>query len=157
MSGTENNSEHTLEAAWIRELAEILHETGLTEVEIEKNKIRLRVSRQGGTPAIHAITASPIHARPAVAPVVAPIATPTADHPGTVKSPMVGTVYLSPSPDAETFVNEGDTVSEGQTLLIVEAMKTMNPITALRSGVVKSILVADAQPVEYDEPLLILE
>ncbi len=157
MSGTENNSEHTLEAAWIRELAEILHETGLTEVEIEKNKIRLRVSRQGGTPAIHAIAAAPIHARPAVAPVVAPIATPTADHPGTVKSPMVGTVYLSPSPDAETFVNEGDTVSEGQTLLIVEAMKTMNPITALRSGVVKSILVADAQPVEYDEPLLILE
>ena len=86
-----------------------------------------------------------------------PAAAPTSDHPGAVKSPMVGTAYLSPSPGAAAFAKEGSQVTEGQTILIIEAMKTMNPIAAPRSGKVVKVLVTDAQPVEFDEPLLIIE
>ncbi|MFQ5562653.1 MAG: acetyl-CoA carboxylase biotin carboxyl carrier protein [Parvularculaceae bacterium] len=160
MTAKKKDGEHGLEAAWIRELAEILDETGLTEVEIEKNDIRLRVSRQGGGAMLHA----PVHAAPASAgdaasgADAAPVPPASAaDHPGVVKSPMVGTAYLAPSPGAAAFVKEGDEVAEGQTLMIIEAMKTMNPIAAPRAGVVKIIIVADAQPVEYDDPLLIIE
>ena len=145
-----------LEAGWIRELANILSETGLTEVEIEKNDIRLRVSRQGGT-----VSAAAIPAAQVLADIPAQSADPATpapvDHPGTVRSPIVGTAYLSPSPGAPTFVGVGDTVKEGQTVMIIEAMKTMNPITATKSGKVQSILVTDAQPVEFDDPLLIIE
>jgi acetyl-CoA carboxylase biotin carboxyl carrier protein len=147
--GHDQEHGHRLEAAWIRELAGILEETGLTEVEIEKDAVRLRVSRQGGV-------------APVIAPATAPcppvvVVAPTNDHPGAVRSPMVGTAYLSPSPEADPFTKEGAQVSEGQTIMIVEAMKTMNPIAAPRSGIVTKILVSDAQPVEFDEPLFIIE
>ncbi len=156
MSDKKDHKDHGSEAAWIRELAGILEETGLTEIEIEKDNTRLRVSRQGGVAAFSAPppTAAPVAAATAAAP--APAA-PAASHPGTVKSPMVGTAYLSPSPGADAFVREGTQVTEGQTLMIVEAMKTMNPIAAPRSGTVTKIMVSDAQPVEFDEPLLIIE
>lgn len=144
------------EADWIRELAGILEETGLTEVEIEKDDVRLRVSRQGGAQVVSA-AAAPAVAAPAPPAAPAPTNTASADHPGAVKSPMVGTVYLSPSPGAEPFAKEGASVSEGQTILIVEAMKTMNPITAPRAGKVTQIMVSDAQPVEFGEALLIIE
>ncbi len=144
------------EAGWIKELADILQDTGLTEIEIEKDDIRLRVSRQGGQNVVSAaVPLAPVNA--------APIANekqntaPIADHPGSVKSPIVGTAYLAPSPGSPNFVKIGDKVTEGQTVMIIEAMKTMNPITSPRSGSVKSILVSDAQPVEFDDPLLIIE
>lgn len=156
MAGNKDKDDRGAEARWIRELAGILEETGLTEIEIEKGGARLRVSRQGGAVAAFA---PPAQAAPAPAAPAQP-ATPSApanDHPGAVKSPMVGTAYLSPSPGAAAFAKEGDMVSEGQTVMIVEAMKTMNPITAPRAGKVSKILVSDAQPVEFDEPLLIIE
>lgn len=158
MSNKKENSEHGLEAAWIRELAGILEETGLTEIEIEKDAVRLRVSRQGGIASFSAPAApAPAAAAPAAPAPAAPPAAAATDHPGAVKSPMVGTAYLSPSPGADPFVREGAQVNEGQTVMIVEAMKTMNPITAPRSGTVTKIIVSDAQPVEFDDPLLIIE
>ncbi|MCG2842234.1 acetyl-CoA carboxylase, biotin carboxyl carrier protein, partial [Sandaracinobacter sp. RS1-74] len=98
------------------------------------------------------VAAAPAAAAPAAAPAPA-----APDHPGAVKSPMVGTAYLSPEPGAANFVTEGKAVKEGETLLIVEAMKVMNPITAPKAGVVKAILIANEQPVEYDQPLVIVE
>jgi acetyl-CoA carboxylase biotin carboxyl carrier protein len=158
MSGKDGTKDHGLEAEWIRELAGILEETGLTEIEIEKDAVRLRVSRQGGIASMVA-AAAPAPAPAQSAPGAAPAAPPPAesDHPGAVRSPMVGTAYLSPAPGADPFTREGSQVSEGQTIMIVEAMKTMNPIAAPRSGKVAKILVSDAQPVEFDEPLLIIE
>ena len=141
-----------IEAESIKELAALLKETDLTEIEYEKNGLRLRVAR-GGAPVSFA------HHAPAGAPA-GPVAAPVADldkHPGTVKSPMVGTVYFSPKPGAEAFIKEGSSVTEGQTILIIEAMKVMNPIKATRSGKVIKIFVQDAHPVEFDEPLVIIE
>ncbi len=137
----------------IRELADLLNETGLSEIEVEHDEIRLRVART--------LQAAPMAvpvASPAVvaAPAIAPAAT-GADHPGAVPSPMVGTAYLSPEPGARPFVDVGDTVREGQTLLIVEAMKTMNQIPSPKSGKITKIMVEDGQPVEYGEPLMIIE
>ncbi|MBL4620435.1 MAG: acetyl-CoA carboxylase biotin carboxyl carrier protein [Alphaproteobacteria bacterium] len=154
MSNKKNDHGHELEAAWIRELAAILEETGLTEVEIEKNSVRLRVSRQGGVAPM--IAAPALAAAPSASIPSAPEA-PAIDHPGAVRSPMVGTAFLAASPDADPFVTIGAQVSEGQTIMIIEAMKTMNTIAAPRSGKVVKILVNDAQPVEFDEPLLIIE
>ncbi len=158
MADKDDNETHELEAGWIRELAGILDETGLTEIEIEKNAVRLRVARSVASAQV--VQAAPVQA-PAVeaspAPEPAPAAAPTQSHPGAVPSPMVGTAYLSPSPGADPFVKEGASVSEGQTVMIIEAMKTMNPIAAPRSGTVSKILVSDAQPVEFNEPLLIIE
>ncbi len=155
MAENENDTKE-IEAAWIRELAGILDETGLTEIEVEKSGVRLRVARTAAATATahHAPTISgppAAAAEPQVQPARA------AHDPGAVSSPMVGTVYLSPSPGADPFVKKGDTVTEGQTLMIVEAMKTMNPIAAPRGGVVKEILVRDAQPVEFGETLLVIE
>ena len=156
MSDKKDQKDHGPEAAWIRELAGILEETGLTEIEIEKDNTRLRVSRQGGAAAYAAPAPAPVAAAPVA--MAAPVAAaPSAAHPGAVKSPMVGTAYLSPSPGADPFIREGANVTEGQTVLIVEAMKTMNPIAAPRSGKVVKIMVSDSQPVEFDEPLLIIE
>jgi len=153
------NNKHDLEAGWIRELADILQDTGLTEIEIEKNDIRLRVSRQGNAAVVHQAPAvtqtAPVQSQESSS--AESITDTIASHPGTVKSPMVGTAYLAPSPEAPVFVKVGDQVKEGQTLMIVEAMKTMNPITAPRSGTIQSILIADAQPVEFDDALLIIE
>jgi acetyl-CoA carboxylase biotin carboxyl carrier protein len=143
----------TLDKDLIRQLAGLLDETGLTEIEIETEDLRVRVGR--GAPAATTVTAAP-SPTPAGA-TAAAVATPAAAHPGTVNSPMVGTAYLSSEPGAKPYVSEGDTVRVGDTLLIVEAMKTMNQIPAPKAGKVIKILVEDGQPVEYGEPLLIVE
>jgi len=141
-----------VDAAAIRELAELLKETGLTEIEIEHKGARLRVSKQTGGAVMTAAAPAPA---PVAAAPAAP-AKPAGPHPGAVPSPMVGTVYLSPEPGAKAFVSVGQTVKEGDTLFIVEAMKTMNPITAPRGGTVGEICVSDAQPVEFGQTLCIL-
>ncbi|MFT4078007.1 acetyl-CoA carboxylase biotin carboxyl carrier protein [Rhodomicrobium sp.] len=144
----------------IRNLALLLNETGLTEIEIEENNLRVRVARTLSVPT-HLVPSG--YAPPATAGVGAPAGGPAAqssnleNHPGVVTSPMVGTAYRSPEPGAPTFVEVGSQVREGDTLLIVEAMKTMNQIAAPRSGTVKRILVENGQPVEYGEPLMIIE
>jgi acetyl-CoA carboxylase biotin carboxyl carrier protein len=145
-----------IDAIAIRELAELLTETGLTEIEVEQGGMRLRVARQVAPLVSH----SPA---PAAPPVVAPAPQAESAVPrreaaalGTVPSPMVGTVYLSPQPGAAPFVKVGDTVKEGDTLLIVEAMKTMNPILAPRAGTVSEICISDSQPVEFGQTLLII-
>ena len=147
------------EQALIRELAELLNETGLTEIEIEKSGLKVRVARSIQTTAIAPLAATavaaPVGSRPAETAVVAP--SDAAAHPGAVKSPMVGTAYRAPEPGAANFVDVGTIVSEGQTLLIIEAMKTMNHIPAPRAGTVTQVLVEDNQPVEYGEPLVIIE
>jgi acetyl-CoA carboxylase biotin carboxyl carrier protein len=142
----------------IRDLAGILDETNLTEIEVEQGDLRVRVSRQ--SPAVHTV-AAPF---PAAAPVAVsksavdvPL-TVTADvSKNAVTSPMVGTAYAAPSPEAEPFITVGQKVREGQTLLIIEAMKTMNQIPSPRAGTVTAILFEDAQPVEYGEPLVVVE
>ncbi len=133
----------------IRELASLLDETGLTEIEIERDGLRVRVGR-GGIPVGVA------------APIMAPLIGTTASadpakHPGAVTSPMVGTAYRGPSPSSPPFVDIGSRVTAGETLLIIEAMKTMNQIPAPRSGTVTQILIEDGQPVEFGEPLVIIE
>ena len=145
----------------VRKLADILTETGLTEIEVEQGGLKIRVAREMTVSAAPVnYVAAPTVQGPAPAPTAAaPAAAPAEAAPRgePVKSPMVGTVYLRPQPDAAAFVKVGDTVSVGQTLLIVEAMKTMNPIPATKAGVVLEILVADAQPVEFGEPLVVIE
>ena len=141
-----------VDASAIRELAELLKETGLTEIEIEHNGARLRVSKQAGGTMMAASAPAPA-AAPAAA-VEAP--KPKGPSPGSVPSPMVGTVYASPEPGAPPFIKVGQTVKEGDTLFIVEAMKTMNPILASRGGTVTEICVTDAQPVEFGQILVII-
>ncbi|MCP1335677.1 acetyl-CoA carboxylase biotin carboxyl carrier protein [Futiania mangrovi] len=143
----------TIDQDLIRQLAALLDETKLTEIEVEQDGTRVRVSRAGGTVAMAA--PAPLAAPAPAAEAVAPAA--VHDPAKTVISPMVGTVYVAPEPGAAAFVQVGDQVQEGQTLFIVEAMKVMNPIAAPRGGRVKQILVADGEPVEYGEPLLVLE
>lgn len=145
----------------VRELAAILHDTGLSEIEVEHGELRLRLARtlvHAAAPQAHTHV---VHSAPAAAapPPAAAVAAPVdiAKHPGAVPSPMVGTAYLSPEPGAPPFIKIGDTVAQGQTLMVVEAMKTFNPIPAPRAGKVTAILVTDAQPVEFGEPLVILE
>ena len=148
------------EAAWIRELAAILDQTGLTEIEIQKPDMRVRVSRTSAAPQVAYAPAAAVPAAaaaPGPKPQAPAEATPSGPPAGAVTSPMVGTIYLSPSPGADAFVKVGDKVAQGQTLMIVEAMKTMNPIAAPRAGSVKQILVRDAQPVEYGEALIVIE
>jgi acetyl-CoA carboxylase biotin carboxyl carrier protein len=148
----------------VRNLADILRDTGLTEIEVQHGELKVRVSR-GATAAPVAAPvayAAPATAQAAVAPVAdapapAAPAAPAAAAGEAVKSPMVGTIYLQPQPEAPRFIKVGDTVKEGQTLLIIEAMKTMNPIPATRAGTVTRILVADGQAVEFGEPLVVIE
>lgn len=139
----------------VRKLADLLRETGLSEIEFAEGEKRIRVTRPT---AAQAVVHAPVAAVPAAAPVAAaaPAARP-ANHPGAVTSPMVGTAYLSPEPGAAPFVRVGDTIKAGQTVLIIEAMKVMNPIKAPRGGTVAEILADDAQPVEFGEVLLIIE
>jgi acetyl-CoA carboxylase biotin carboxyl carrier protein len=142
----------------IRGLAELLDETGLTEIEIEREGIRVRVARGGGMVfAAPQASAAPATASPGAQSAAVEARAEAASHAGTVTSPMVGTAYLAPEPGARPFIDTGDRVSEGQTVLIIEAMKTMNQIPAPRSGTVKQIFVEDGQPVEFGEPLLIIE
>jgi len=138
----------------IRELAKLLDETGLTEIEFERDGVSIRVARQSGAPAARTRTVETLLAVP-TAPAAAP-ADPM-QHPGLVASPMVGTAYLGMAPGARPFVEVGSLVKAGETLIIIEAMKTMNQIPAPRSGTVVQILVEDGQPVEYGEPLMIIE
>jgi len=142
----------------IRDLAGILNDTNLTEIEVELDAFKVRVSRQAA--AVQAVAApAPVYAAPAPSALaVAPAAAAPADvSKNAVPSPMVGTAYLAPAPDAQPFITVGQAVKEGQTLLIIEAMKTMNQIPSPRSGTVKAILIEDSQPVEYGMPLVVIE
>lgn len=139
----------------IRDLAGILNDTNLTEIEVELGDLKVRVSRQA--PTVHAVAAPPA---PAFAPTAsAPVAVAAAAEvsKNAVPSPMVGTAYISPSPDSKPFIEVGQSVKEGQTLLIIEAMKTMNQIPSPRAGKVTAILFEDSQPVEYGMPLVVIE
>ena len=141
----------------IRDLAGILNDTNLTEIEVELGDLKVRVSRQAPA-AVHAIAAPQAGYAPAAQPAASAAAAPAADpSKNAVPSPMVGTAYLAPSPDAKAFIEVGQKVKEGQTLLIIEAMKTMNQIPSPRSGTVKAVLIEDAQPVEYGMPLVVIE
>lgn len=150
-TGGKSKALPAIDAEAIRELAELLAETGLTEIEIEQGGARLRVARQiGGT----VFAESPVRA---AAPAAAAEPTlPKGPPPGAVTSPMVGTVYVAPEPGKPAFVKVGDKVQEGDTLLIVEAMKTMNPILAPRSGTVSEVCIHDSEPVEFGQTLLII-
>ncbi len=148
----------SIDSELVRSLAHLLDETNLTEIEYDTGSVRIRVARQGVPMAVH-------HAVPAAAAAVAaaPVAQQavTADdaasHPGAVTSPMVGVAYLAPEPGAAKFIEVGATVAEGQTLMLIEAMKTFNPIRAPRGGKISRILITDGQPVEFGEPLVIIE
>ncbi|SOH95580.1 acetyl-CoA carboxylase biotin carboxyl carrier protein [Monaibacterium marinum] len=160
---------HDADTAFIKALADLLKDSDLTEIEVSRrlggdDKLEVRVSRQ----TIQQVVAAPT-AAPAAAPMAAPAAAPAApgaaaevssdpaQHPGAVTSPMVGTVYLQAEPGSPAFVSVGDTVSEGQTLLIIEAMKTMNQIPSPRAGKVTRIVVGDSEPVEFGAPLVVIE
>ncbi len=154
-------SSFDLDAEFVRIMAKLLEESGLTEMEYSEGERRIRLSRavppapMGYAPMAYAAPA----AAPAAAPVpaAAPAAVPPAQHPGALKSPMVGTAYLASEPGATPFVKAGDSVKAGQTVMIIEAMKVMNPIKAPKGGTVTEILVSDAQPVEFGQPLMIIE
>lgn len=154
---------HAIDPELVRELASVLNDSGLSEIEVEHGELRLRLARTltaGAAPMhTHVVAAAPVaHAPAAPPPAAAPTAAAeAAAHPGAVPSPMVGTAYLSPEPSAPPFIKVGDTVTAGQTIMVVEAMKTFNPIPAPRAGKVTAILVTDAQPVEYGEALAIIE
>ena len=140
----------------IRDLAGILNDTNLTEIEVELGDLKLRVSRAAPA-AVHTV-AAPAYAAPAPAAPAAQVPAPAADpSKNAVLSPMVGTAYFAPSPGAKAFIEVGQTVKEGQTLLIIEAMKTMNQIPSPRSGKVTAILIEDAEPVEFGQPLVVIE
>ena len=158
----------SIDARLVRKLADILKDTGLTEIEVEHAGLKIRVASEltvSAAPANYlqapqAYVAAPTAPAPAAvaeAPVVVAAAAPARAAGDVVKSPMVGTCYMSPQPGADPFIKVGDTVTSGQTLLIVEAMKTMNPISAPKAGKVVEILVGDAQPVEFGEPLVVIE
>jgi acetyl-CoA carboxylase biotin carboxyl carrier protein len=167
--GNGRKSGMNIDTALVRELAELLNETGLTEIEVEDDDRKIRVSRgavaaaapvyaaapapAAAAPAPAAAAPAPAAAAPAPAEAAAPVGP---DLTNAVKSPMVGTAYLTPEPGAAPFVSVGQAVKEGDTLLIVEAMKVMNPITAPRAGTVTAILIDSAQPVEFDQPLVVI-
>ena len=158
---------HDTDVSFIQALAELLRENDLTELQVkreygENDALNVRVSRQPPAQVVTQMATAPAAAAPtaAAAPAAAPAPEASADPaslPGAVTSPMVGTVYMSPEPDVAAFVKVGDTVSEGDTLLIIEAMKTMNHIPAPHSGTVKRIVVSDGSPVEFGAPLMIVE
>jgi len=138
----------------VRELADMLSETGLTEIEVEDGDRKIRVAR--GVVAAPAAVAAPVAPAAAAPAAPAPVESTAPDHSAALKSPMVGTVYLAADPSAANFVKSGDKVAVGDTLLIIEAMKVMNPIIADRAGTVTEILVDNAQPVEFDQPLVLI-
>jgi len=153
---------NTSDTKLVRELAKILNDTDLNEIEMRKGDLKIRVSKGGGTvmqtiaaPAQMAAPA-PIASQPVAAPAAATDKQDASAHPGAVKSPMVGTAYVRPSPDADPFVKPGDKVKEGDTIMLIEAMKTFNPIAAPKSGKIEDILVQDSQPVEFGEALFII-
>lgn len=161
MPSSPKSSSSKSETKLVKELADILDASGLAEIEYETEAVSIRLSRVTVAVPVAATTPPPVAAPPAAPVAAAPVAeAPSANpasHPGAVTSPMVGTVYTSPEPDAPAFISEGDTVKAGQTLFIVEAMKVMNPITAPKAGKISNILVQNAQPVEFGEALVIVE
>ena len=155
---TEKSGAMQVDAALVRQLAELLDETKLTEIEVQDGERRIRVARKAAQVVASMPAAAPAAPAPVAAPVAAaPTAAPVSDTADALKSPMVGTVYLFPEPGAKPFVNVGDTVSEGQTLVIIEAMKVMNPIAATKGGKVTRVCVENGQPVEYDQPLVVID
>ena len=158
---TQKGANDPIDPKLVRKLADILRETELSEIEIEQGDLKIRVARQlTAAPAVSYVAApapSPLSI-PAPSPTSeAAVAAPAASLKDAIKSPMVGTVYMAPQPGAAAFIKVGDKVKQGQTLLIIEAMKTMNPIPSPREGVVAQVLVSDAQPVEFGEPLVVFE
>ncbi len=159
----QNKDKIGVEYEAIRQLAQVLNDTGLSEIEIERAGLRIRVVRNVTVSAAPQMIAAQAAPATAAAPVdaalqSAPVTTSDlANHPGAVKSPMVGTAYRAPEPGASPFVEVGATVTQGQTVLIIEAMKTMNHIPAPVSGTVTSILIENGQPVEFGEPLMVIE
>ena len=149
-----DNGAMRIDAKLVQELAELLSANGLTEIEVADGERRIKVGR-GAAPVATAVPA-PAPASAATAPAAAAAPLDDAISGDTIKSPIVGTAFLSPEPGGEPFIKVGDAVKAGETLLIIEAMKVMNPITAPGGGVVKKIMVADAQPVEFDQPLVII-
>jgi acetyl-CoA carboxylase biotin carboxyl carrier protein len=159
-----NSKPEGIDTSLVRKLADILTETNPNEIEVERGELKIRVARGGGmvttvmaqpqayAPDPGAPVRQPLSAQPAPEPAVEPAA-----KGDVIKSPMVGTVYLQPNPDSDAFVKVGDRVNPGQTLLIIEAMKTMNPIAAPKAGVVREVLVDNEQPVEFGEPLVVIE
>jgi acetyl-CoA carboxylase biotin carboxyl carrier protein len=165
-----NNGGMQVDPELVRTLAELLDTTQLTEIEVQDGNRRIRVVRNiaapvqaapqiASAPAAVALPAAAAPATPALTPPVAAPdpSVPSAEHPGTIRSPMVGTVYLSPEPTDKAFAAPGDKVAAGDTLLIVEAMKVMNPIVSPRAGTVRAVFVESGQPVEFDQPLVIVE
>jgi acetyl-CoA carboxylase biotin carboxyl carrier protein len=147
----------------VRQLATLIAETDLTEIEVEKGDLRIRVARTLTAATVHVPVAAPAPAAPPLPAAAVPVAAAESDakalaaHPGAVLSPMVGTAYRRPSPDAKPFVEVGSRVESGARLLLVEAMKTFNDIVASRAGTVTAIFIEDGQPVEFGEPLLLIE
>jgi len=157
-----SNGAMQVDVGLVGQLAELLDTTRLTEIEVQDGDRRIRVARtisMTAAPAVQMAAAAPVAHAPA--PVAAPSAAPAlaapADHPGLVKSPMVGTAYLAAEPGAAPFIAVGKSIAAGETLLIVEAMKVMNPIVATKAGKVTQVLVENGQPVEFDQPLVIVE
>lgn len=160
MTGKKEVENSSPEQRLIRELAELLNETGLSEIEIEKSGLRVRVARQlnvSAAPVVMPAAASVSVNQPAAATSTEAVAADPAKHPGAVKSPMVGTAYRAPEPGAPPFIEIGSRVAQGDALLIIEAMKTMNQIPAPKAGTVTAILFENGQPVEFGEPLVIIE
>ena len=152
-NSSKNGGSMNIDSKLVRELAKLLADTGLSEIEVEDGDRKIRVARQFTAAAPMMVAAPP--AVPAAAPAV-PAAAPAAAPVDAVKSPMVGTVYLSAEPDVPNFIAVGQAVKAGQTLVIVEAMKVMNPIVAPKAGTIQAILVENSQPVEYDQPLVVI-
>jgi acetyl-CoA carboxylase biotin carboxyl carrier protein len=156
-----SNGAMQVDAGLVRQLAELLDATRLTEIEVQDGDRRIRVTRtvsMAAAPAMQVTAApAPAAAAPAISPAAGPALAAPTDHPGLVKSPMVGTCYLAAEPGAAPFIAPGTQVAAGDTLLIVEAMKVMNPIVATKAGKVTQILVENGQPVEFDQPLVIVE
>lgn len=149
------NGKMNIDSKLVRELAELLADTGLSEIEVEDGERKIRVARQLVAAAAPVAVAAPAAAAPA--PAAAPAeAAPAAAPVDAVKSPMVGTAYLAPEPGAPNFISVGSAVKAGQTLLIVEAMKVMNPITAPKAGTVSAILIENGQAIEFDQPLVVI-
>ncbi len=158
-SNTADSNTMQVDTDLVRKLAELLDETHLTEIEVQDGDRRIRVARTVTMTAAApvAMAAAPAAAPAAAAPAPAAPAVPVGAHPGTIKSPMVGTAYLSASPGAKAFIEVGAQVAAGDTLVIIEAMKVMNPIVSPRAGRVTALLVDNAQPVEFDQPLVVVE
>ena len=155
--GSSRSGGMNIDSKLVRELAELLAETGLTEIEVEDGDRKIKVARQAAVQHFAAAAAAPAAAPAMPLPAAAPepAAAPAVDA-NALKSPMVGTIYLTPEPGAAPFISVGGQVKAGDTLLIIEAMKVMNPITADKAGTIKAILVENAQPVEYDQPLVVI-